>query len=161
MKAATTRAVTALTGLLTVAVLAVSAAAQTRGAPRNGRPEDHLPANVTQLTWFGERPSWSPDGKRIAFMDKSFGDAFEIDLASRRIRLLTRYPNAGYLREQYLPNGDLFLIGAPRFGDIEKTRFADQEMWILKAGSTAPIRLNQDLGRSHDLAQGDEDRLGQ
>jgi hypothetical protein len=45
----------------------------------------------------------------------------------------------------YLPNGDLFLIGAPRFENIEKTRFYDQEMWILKPGATTPIRLNQKI----------------
>ena len=44
---------------------------------RPGAPEQHLPPQITQLTGFGERAVWSPDGKRIAFMSKSFGDAFE------------------------------------------------------------------------------------
>ncbi|MBW8784260.1 MAG: PD40 domain-containing protein [Novosphingobium sp.] len=123
--------------------MATSATAQSP-APRSGAPEDNLPANITQLTWFGERPSWSPDGKRIAFMSKSFGDAFEIDLANRHIRLLTHYPHPGYLRVQYLPNGDYLLIGARKFEDIENTRFSDQEFWVLKAGTSGPpIPLNQ------------------
>ena len=45
-------------------------------------------------------------------MSKSFGDAFVVDVKTKMIRLLTHYPNPGYLRVQYLPNGDLLLIGA-------------------------------------------------
>ena len=99
-------------------VLAGSATAQAPGrpvVPRAGNPANNLPANITQLTWFGERASWSPDGKRIAFMAKSFGDAFEVDVASKRIKLLTHFPNPGYLRVQYLPNGDYLLVGARQF----------------------------------------------
>ena len=105
-----------------------------QSAPKQGNPEDHLPANITHLTWFGERASWSPDGRRIAFMSKSFGDAFEIDLATRAVRLLTHYPHPGFLRVQYLPTGDYFLIGARTFADIGTTRARDQEMWILPRG---------------------------
>ena len=54
-----------------------------RQASKPGNPEDHLPPNITQLTWFGERASWSPDGTRIAFMEKSFGDAYEIEIEAR------------------------------------------------------------------------------
>jgi WD40-like Beta Propeller Repeat len=97
-----------------------------------GSPEEKLPPQITRLTWFGERASWSPDGARIAFMEKSFGDAFEIELASKAIRLLTGYPHPGFLRVQYLPNGDYFLIGARTFTDIRATRGRDQEMWVLK-----------------------------
>jgi hypothetical protein len=100
---------------------------------RTGSPEDNLPRNMTRLTHFGERASWSPDGKRIAFMEKSFGDAYEVDVATRVIRLLTHYAHPGFLRVQYLPNGDYFLIGARTFTDISTTRSRDQEMWILKA----------------------------
>ena len=97
-----------------------------------GSPEDSLPRNIVRLTHFGERASWSPDGKRIAFMEKSFGDAYEVDVASRTIRLLTHYAHPGFLRVQFLPNGDYFLIGARTFTDISTTRSRDQEMWILK-----------------------------
>jgi WD40 repeat protein len=64
----------------------------------------------------------SPDGTRIAFMGKSFGDAFEIDLSTKMTRLLTgHFHHEGFLRVQYLPNGDFFLIGAPHFTDIRMT----------------------------------------
>jgi len=99
---------------------------------KQGSPEDQLPPNIMRLSHFGERASWSPDGRRVAFMEKSFGDAYEIDLASKALRLLTHYPHAGFLRVQYLPNGDYFLIGARTFTDIQSTRSRDQEMWVLK-----------------------------
>ena len=138
--------------LFTAAAALLVAGAATAKAPnappasRSGEPQDHLPRNITQVSWFGERPDWSPDGKRIAFMSKSFGDAFEIDLATKHIRLITHYPNAGYLRVQYLPNGDYLLVGARKFEDVRKTRYSDQELWILKAGATGqPIALDQKL----------------
>ena len=87
---------------------------------RKGSPEESLPQNIIRLTHFGERASWSPDGKRIAFMEKSFGDAFEVDVSTKAIRLLTHYPHAGFLRVQFLPNGDYFLIGARTFTDIRR-----------------------------------------
>src|SRR3954449_6233513 len=99
----------ARTATVVVAFALAAALARAQSTPRRGNPEDHLPPNITHLTWFGERASWSPDGQRLAFMSKSFGDAFEMDLRTRAIRLLTHYPHPGFLRVQYLPNGDYFL----------------------------------------------------
>ena len=77
---------------------------------------------------------------------KSFGDAFVVDVATKVIRLLTHYPSAGYLRVQYLPNGDYLLIGARTFTDIRTTRGRDQEMWILEAnGSGQPVPLEHKI----------------
>ena len=66
-------------------------------------------------------------------MEKSFGDAYEVEAATGIIKLLTHYAHPGFLRVQFLPNGDYFLIGARTFTDISTTRSRDQEMWILKA----------------------------
>src|SRR5258705_7071156 len=86
-------------------------------APKEGEsPADHLPPRITQVTWFGERADWSHDGKKILFLSKTFGDAMELDLATRRIRDLTaHYPHHGYTRALYLPNGDIILSGPEAF----------------------------------------------
>src|SRR6188768_2635572 len=135
-----------LTAVAAVAILAAATALPSAQGTKRGNPEEHLPPNVHQLTAFGERASWSPDGKRIAFMSKSFGDAFVVDVATKAIRLLTPAPSAGFLRVQYLPSGDYFLIGARTFTDIRTTRDRDQEMWIMKAGArTAPVALGHKI----------------
>ncbi len=132
----------AIASVVALVALAVVPAAQ----DKRGSPEDHLPATITQLTAFGERASWSPDGQRIAFMAKSFGDAFVVDVRTKMIRLLTHYPNPGFLRVQYLPNGDFFLIGARTFTDIQTTRSRDQEMWVLGAdGNSRPVPLEHKI----------------
>lgn len=119
-------------------------------AEKSGNPEMNLPSSITRLTGFGERASWSPDGKRIAFMSKSYGDAFEVDLATKTIRLLTgHFLHKGFLRVQYLPNGDFFLIGAKTFEDIRTTRSRDQEMWVLKADAKEPP-----LPLNHKISEG-------
>jgi dipeptidyl aminopeptidase/acylaminoacyl peptidase len=129
--------------LAAFAALAILAAGATRGAgaqsPRAGSPEDHLPPQITRLTGFGERAVWSPDGNRIAFMSKSFGDAFEIDRTTRMTRLLTgHFRHAGFLRVHYLPDGTYLLIGARDFKDIRTTREHDEELWAMAADVKSP-----------------------
>lgn len=48
-----------------------------------GSPEPELPPGIIRVTGFGERAAWSPHDRRVAFMGKSFKDAFEIDLGPR------------------------------------------------------------------------------
>jgi len=124
--------------LVVLAAVGLGPALSAQGK-KPGSPETNLPDGITRLTGFGERAAWSPDDRRVAFMGKSFGDAFEIDLATRMTRLLTgHFQHPGFLRVQYLPSGDFFLIGARTFTDIRTTRGRDQEMWVMKADLSAP-----------------------
>ena len=114
-------------------------------ALKKGSPLNELPPHIEQLTWFGERADFSPDNKHVAFMAKSFGDAFEIDLATRRIRCLTcSIPGAAFLRVQYLSNGDYLINGPEKFKDLRTSRRAESELWILRKDGALPLlRLNQ------------------
>ena len=112
---------------------------------RTDSPLDHLPPNVEVLTRFGERADVSPDNRHVAFMAKSFGDAFVIDLETREIRCLTcGVPGAAFLRVMHLPSSDYLLIGPERFEDVGKSRSRDNELWFLsrKPGSR-PVRLGR------------------
>jgi len=112
-----------------------------------GSPLENLPRHIEMLTHFGERADISPDNQRIAFMNKSFGDAFVIDLKTRVIRCLTcSVPGAAFLRVMHLITGDYLLIGPERFTDIRASRSRDNELWFLsqQPGST-PVRLNQKM----------------
>lgn len=108
-----------------------------------GNPLDHLSSNAEQLTFFGERADIAPDNQSIAFMSKSFGDAFVIDLKTRVIRCLTcNVPGAAFLRVMHLANGDYILIGPDHFEDIRTSRTRDNELWYLKKQPGAkPIKF--------------------
>ena len=131
--------------LIAIVLLAACVCAQ---SPRKqGNPLDALPKNVEVLTHFGERADFSPSNTEVAFMAKSFGDAFVIDLKTRAIRCLTcSIPGAAFLRVMHLSNGDYILIGAEKFTDIRTSRGRDNELWYLsrKRGSK-PVRLNQKM----------------
>jgi len=102
--------------LLSVALLGVVWRVSAAEPKPGESPADHLPAHITQVTWFGERADWSLDGKKILFLAKTFGDAMELDLATKVIRNLTaHYPHHGYTRALYLANGDILLSGPAAF----------------------------------------------
>jgi Tol biopolymer transport system component len=126
---------------LVAALLAAAPAAERRA----DSPLDRLPANVEVLTRFGERADFSPDDRRVAFMAKSFGDAFVIDLATREIRCLTcNVPGAAFLRVMHLPGGDYLLIGPERFTDLGRSRGSDNELWLLpREPGSKPVRLGR------------------
>jgi hypothetical protein len=114
---------------------------------KQGNPLDSLSPNLELLTHFGERADFSPDNQRVAFMDKSFGDAFVIDLKTRIIRCLTcSIPGAAFLRVMHLSNGDYILIGPEKFIDPNISRERDNELWYLssKPGSK-PVRFNEHM----------------
>lgn len=127
------------------AVLSLTLAVSLCGQRKPGNPLDHLPKNIEILTYFGERADISPDSQRIAFMAKSFGDAFVVDLKDKRIRCLTcNVPAAVFLRVMHLVTGDYILIGPKHFRDIRTSRHEDNELWFLsKERGSRPVRLNQ------------------
>jgi len=70
---------------------------------------------IRQLTDFGERPVFSPDGKRIAFAEGEFGDIYEIDLATEETTCITcEFEYHEFLRVHYLKDGDYLLLGPKR-----------------------------------------------
>ena len=99
-----------LTALLTLAVVGATADEPAKS------PDKDLPPHIARLTLFGERADFSRDGKKILFLEKTFGDVYEVDIAARMPRLLTgHYAHLGYTRALYLANGDILLSGPERF----------------------------------------------
>ena len=141
-----------LIALATAASLLPAAAAPLLAAtaPAQRKHDDplaNLPPNVELLTHFGERADISPDNRRVAFMAKSFGDAFVIDLETRVIRCLTcNVPAAAFLRVMHLSSADYLLIGPDHFEDVHTSRSRDNELWFLsrKPGSR-PVKLGQKM----------------
>jgi hypothetical protein len=122
---------------------------------KQGSPLDALPSNIELLTHFGERADFSPDNQRVAFMDKSFGDAFVIDLKTRVIRCLTcNVPAATFLRVMHLSNGDYILIGPEKFENTHISRERDNELWYLssKPGSK-PVRLGNRMSEGAAISK--------
>jgi len=126
------------------------------GAQRKvGNPLDHLPSNIEILTHFGERADISPDNRRVAFMAKSFGDAFVIDVETRVIRCLTcNVPGAAFLRVMHLATGDYVLIGPEQFEDVRASRHRDNELWFLsKQPGSRPLRLGQKMSEGAAISK--------
>ena len=133
-----------LGGLLAADCLGQSQGKEDKSAARlEGKsPVDELPAYIKQVTQFGERADWSHNGKRILFLEKTFGDAYEIELASGTIRPMTHhYFHEGYTRALYMSNGDILLSGARRFdaNDPWPSRSEkNAELWVLKKDLSGP-----------------------
>src|SRR6266516_3272941 len=102
-----------------------------QATPQEGQnPAEHLPPHIKRVTWFGERADFSHDGKRILFVEKTFGDVYEVELATGVIRALTHhYPHYGYTRALYLANGDILLSGPDHF-DPRKPGDARTQCWL-------------------------------
>jgi len=110
-------------------------------------PADDLPPHISRLTWFGERADWSHDGKRILFVGKSYGDVYEVELATRTIRPVThRFYHGGFTRALYLANGDILLSGCMSFDAAHPhlNRTEKAELWILdRSLEKPPVRLGE------------------
>ncbi|MDP9141711.1 MAG: hypothetical protein M3O62_13065, partial [Pseudomonadota bacterium] len=111
-----------------------------------GSPMDALPAHITKLTERGQRAAWSPDGKRMLYLDATIGDVVEIDLATNTQREITApFQNAGFLRAHYLSNGDLLLCGPEeRDPAIEEDGRFRGRLWVQRAPfDTPPVLLGE------------------
>ncbi|MFO7670472.1 MAG: hypothetical protein R6W31_12505 [Bacteroidales bacterium] len=100
-----------------------------------------LPDHIRQVTTFGQRADWSHDGTKILFIEKTFGDVYEVTLETLEVRPLTHhYYHEGYVRALYLSNGDILLSGARKF-DAENpvpSRKRDAELWVLDQDGNEP-----------------------
>ncbi len=109
-------------------------------------PLDSMPTYVKKITTFGQRCDWSHDSKKLIFLEKTFGDVFEVEIATGKLTPLTHhYYHNGYTRALYLSNGDILLSGSRKFDPKEpwKSRKPEQaELWVLKrdlSGSPTPL----------------------
>jgi len=105
-------------------------------------PLDELPPWIKRATHFGQRADWSHDGNRILFIEKTFGDVYEVELATGIIRPKTHhFYHEGYTRALYLANGDILLSGARKF-DSDNPRVSrgekNAELWVLKQDLSGP-----------------------
>ena len=142
--------------MMRTAVLLLVAGSVLAQSPRkSGSPLESLPKNIEVLTQFGERADFSPSNTEVAFMAKSFGDAFAIDLKTRGIRCLTcGIPGAAFLRVMHLASGDYILIGAEKFTDIRTSRGRDNELWFLsKKAGAKPVRLGQKMSEGAAISK--------
>ena len=141
-----------LTRILSALLICTSAIQAQR---KSGSPLEALPRHIEQVTHFGERADISPDNRQIAFMGKSFGDAFTINLATRVIRCLTcNVPGAAFLRVMHLVTGDYILIGPEHFKDLATSRAAENELWFLsRQPGSRPARLGQRMSEGAAISK--------
>jgi len=122
-------------------LLAVAVIAQ----QKSDSPADNLPDNIRRITRFGERADFSHDGTKILFVEKTYGDVYEVELASGKISLLTgHFYHGGFTRALYLANNDVLLSGCTSFDAANPhiNRQINAELWILdKSYTLPPVRL--------------------
>jgi len=95
---------------LTFAGLAILAGWVARAEAQSARPDlMRSPFHIERILDHGERPDWSPDGRKLVFTQSEARDtaAYEIDLATRKVRCLTcKFGKLGLVtRIYYLPDG--------------------------------------------------------
>lgn len=114
-----------------------------------GDPLQGLPKGSKIIAYFGERPVISPDGKKIAFIGQSLGDAYEYDIATGTTRNLTAHtPHNGFYRVHYLLDGNYILTGlrrapapitGPGFLKAAPDRQVSVELFFLDKDAAGPI----------------------
>lgn len=115
-------------------------------------PSEHLPAHVSPLTEFGERAEWSHDGKTVYFIDKSGGEVWKVDVATKELTQISkpefRPEGHGYYRVFELSNGDLFFTCGPERHDLY--------MQILKKDSDGlPVKIDERIDEGPAISRTD------
>jgi hypothetical protein len=100
---------------------------------------DDPPPFHTKVTDWGERPYWYPDGRKIAFIGRNYGDAYEYDLDTQEIVNITEHgDHHAFLRVLVMHNGDYLLVGPKEFKDRITSRYFESEVWWMPADRHLP-----------------------
>lgn len=114
-------------------------------AQKEGSPLDNLPPYIRKVNNWGQRADFSHDGRKILFIEKTYGDAYELDLETGVTTPVTHhYYHGGYTRALYLANGDILLSGTTSFdaANPHVNRHDRAELWVLdKSLTKPPVRL--------------------
>jgi Tol biopolymer transport system component len=133
---------TTLSILIINILFVLSAAAQ----QKEGDPAENLPPNIKRITQFGERADWSHDGKKILFVEKTYGDIYEVEVSTGKIFLRSNhFYHGGFTRALYLANGDILLSGSTSFdaSNPHVNRDVKAELWVMdKSFTRPPVRLD-------------------
>jgi hypothetical protein len=134
-------------GLLCLASCLMAGLLQAQSGQEQAWTDTQFPPYIKRLNYFGERPDWSHDGKKILFVSRTFGDVYEIEVATGKIQALTHhYYHGGYLRALYLSNGDILLLGPKTLpsDNWQEARFKLTELWVLNKNlDSPPVRLGE------------------
>ena len=125
-----------------MAVFTISGCADQLQNSKNRSPLDKLPPHIKQITHFGQRADWSHDGRHILFIERTFGDVYEVEIKTKIIRPITHhYFHEGYTRALYLSNGDILLSGSRQFDAKDPWPSRSEknaELWVLKKDLSGP-----------------------
>ena len=128
--------------LIFMAVLTISGCADQLSISKGDSPLDELPSHIKRVTHFGQRADWSHDGRHILFVERTFGDVYEVELKTKIIRPITHhYFHEGYTRALYLSNGDILLSGSKQFDAKDPWPSRSEknaELWVLKKDLSGP-----------------------
>lgn len=137
------RSKTQATIIGTIAIILTTLQTAEAAESLQGRsPLDELPPYVRRITHFGQRADFSHDARKILFLERTFGDVFEVEIATGIITPVTHhFFHEGFTRALYLSNGDILLSGSRTFdaADPWPSRSEKQaELWVLDKDLTSP-----------------------